>query len=63
MENINVVYYDGSKEVLNISSTNDSLQSIDPGTYKFGKNEFEFNMGGVYTILANLDDKGNVKVK
>ncbi|XP_044269390.1 peptide transporter family 1 isoform X4 [Tribolium madens] len=59
-EDINLIFYDGNDEALKFLSSNVSFQSINPGTYKFGDSEYEFNMGGVYTMLAYLNVDGKI---
>nr|ART29409.1 proton-dependent oligopeptide transporter 2 [Tenebrio molitor] len=57
VEGLNLTYYDEEEVALIVPTTNNSLFAIDPGTYKLGNKEFEFNMGGVYTIVISLDGK------
>jgi solute carrier family 15 oligopeptide transporter 1 len=63
VEDFNLTYSDSEKDVLNLPSNDDSLFSINPGTYKvqsFPK-ELKFYLGGVYTVLVSLDNNNDVQ--
>lgn len=51
----NLTYYDGKDEALSVNSTDSSLISIDPGTYKLGNTEMKFELGAKYTVLVSLN--------
>ncbi|XP_015833535.1 peptide transporter family 1 isoform X1 [Tribolium castaneum] len=55
-----LAFYDGTAEALKFNSSNVSFQSINPGTYIFGNSEYEFNLGGVYTMLVYLGAGGKI---
>ncbi|RZC39301.1 PTR2 and/or MFS 1 domain containing protein, partial [Asbolus verrucosus] len=61
-ENWTLTYYDEDDAALSVPSTNSSLQSIEPGTYKLEGEEMEFLLGGVYTVLVYSDGDNKTKV-
>ena len=62
-KNYTITFWDEDEVGLQFTSGNSSLFSIDPGTYAVGNSEYELNLGGVYTAVAQLtDDSKAIKV-
>ncbi|KAJ3662813.1 hypothetical protein Zmor_007139 [Zophobas morio] len=55
-KNYTITFWDEDEVGLQFTSGNSSLFSIDPGTYAVGNSEYELNLGGVYTAVAQLTD-------
>lgn len=62
--NITLTYFSGNKEAKSFPSNQDNITTLDPGTYKLldSDKELDFYLGGVYTVLAFVDDDGKVQV-
>lgn len=59
----NLTYYDGKDKALSVNSTDTTLNSIDPGTFKLGNTEVKFELGAVYTVLVKLYNDTTIEVK
>lgn len=61
----NLTYFNGEVPVLTFLSGDNSIFTIEPGSYKLGGSSdvLNFYLGGVYTVLARLDPAGSVEVK
>ncbi|KAH0812800.1 hypothetical protein GEV33_009990 [Tenebrio molitor] len=58
VEGYNLSYWKAKKKVLEIPSSNYSFFTVPPGTYRLEgfEKEFDFYLGGVYTVLVSLDE-------
>lgn len=50
--------------MLEIPSSNYSFFTVPPGTYRLEgfEKEFDFYLGGVYTVLVSLDESNETRV-